>query len=396
MQQKTFYKMILEINLYPEKIKQCLLDKRLTSIEKKILESYLLIRNNKNSEATKLLKSLPKSELPFVEALKYLVIGISQLNQSDFMAAEESIHQTLSTFKKLNSHYCLFIGHFNLCFIYLNTGQLPKAYETIKVMEKIPKETDLQEIRLLRSKFNYYCDASEEAKAEEILENINSFKSKMSENDIISHLISEFMFYVQKEDFNKCSQTLLAMKQYRKFHLTANYNYMKKLLDHLMKGTPVYAYEEDFASIPSLYQQIKVIQCLEENKLDMAMTFWDKLRASSPQMFKDNFKYEGTKTLFSLCLKKHEQVFKTPTQFTFNKEASKFDKFVTILKEANGPVAAGLLFELIWEKTAETKEDMLKVSRLAYRAKNEEGMHIAFRKGTYELLSIKSPKKKVS
>lgn len=396
MQQKTFYKMILEVNLYPEKMKQCLSDKRLTFIEKKILESYILIRNNKNAEATELLHGLSKSEFPFVEALKSLVLGISFINQSEYAKAEECILKTLPDFKKLESHYCLFLGYFNLCFIYLNSGKLSKVYDCIQAMEKIPQEAEIQLIRLLRCKFNYYLDTEDLSSAEKILQQIEPLKIKMGENDSISHLTSEFMYQVQREDFSKCQDVLNEMKKFRKFHLSANYKYMKKLLDHLVKGAPVYAYAEEFESVPALFQLIKLIQLLEEGKSDEALIYWNILRSSAPQIYKEEFNYQGPKSLFSLCLQKHQKQLASTTQFHFHPEATKYDKFLTILKESKGPVSAGLIFELIWEKSSETKEDLLKVSRLAYRAKTEEGMDISFRKGTYELKSQNPSKKKAS
>jgi hypothetical protein len=105
--QKAFYKIILDINLSPERTKKSLADKRLTNNEKKIIEAYILIRSNKNAEAVKLLDALPPSDLPFVEAQRALLTGLALNNLSHFKEAEESILKSVPVFQNFNTPYPL-------------------------------------------------------------------------------------------------------------------------------------------------------------------------------------------------------------------------------------------------------------------------------------------------
>jgi hypothetical protein len=387
VKQKTFYKTFLEINQNPKKTKQILLDKRLTSTEKKILEGYFLIRDNRNNEALVLLKGLTPSEFEFVEAQRKLFIGVSLNNLSHFSEAEESICEALTIFTKIKSNYFIFLGHFNLYFIYFNTRQLEKMKDTILAMETIPLETDLQEIRKLRCIFNYYSEINDSEKALAILKLLEPRKIAMPESDAISHLVFEFMFYSKDERFDECGRILTEMKKFRKFHLSENFNYMKKLLDHLTHDGPLYAYQEEFSGVPILFHQIKVIQALEEKNLDLARTHWNILKTLHPNMFSDNFIYIGTKCLFSICLEKHHQKLEDPIQFKSEAPMTKIDKLVLLLTKAKAPLPSAYIYEMLWGELPNTKDDMIKLGRLIYRAKLERKINIQFRKGTYRLIS---------
>lgn len=384
------------INLNPSKIKPCLMDKRLTTIEKKILESYLLIRNNQNSEALKLLKELAQSELPFVEAQKNLLVGVSLNNQSHFSEAENYICRALPIFKSLGSQYFLFLGHFNLYFIYSNTRNLAKMLETIQEMESIPIDNEFQVIKLLRCQFDYYSEIDDIENSLKILKLIEPKKKAMPESDIISQLVCEFMFFVKQENFEKCSNVLTEMKKFRKFHLTENYNFMKKMLQHLIHGGPIYAYEEEFHEVPILFHQIKVIQSLEEKNINLAKTHWEFLKSSDSQIYQDHFIYGGTKSLFSLCLEKNRKDLSEPIQFEIQLGLSKLDSLIKILHEAKSPLPAPMIYEILWGSPPVDKQDLNKLTRLIYRAKNDKQLDIQFHKGTYSLAADKNIKRKVS
>jgi hypothetical protein len=396
VQQKTFYKILFEINLNPGKIKQCLLDKRMTRTEKNILECYLLIRNNQNKEAFNRLKELPPSEFTFVEAQKDLLIGISLNNQSHFTEAEIAIWKAIPIFQSLESHYFLFVAYFNLCFIYFNTRLLPKMYDMIKAMEELPLESDLQETRILRCKFNYYSELDDIKNAQAILKKISPLKKTMPESDIISHLVFEFMFYVKREDFDRCKDLLLEMKNFRKFNLSENYNFMKKMLSHLIDDGPIYVTNSSFENTPVLYHQIKVIQFMEEKNIDLAKHHWDFLASANSNVYKENFQYTGTKCLFSLCLEKHRESLSVPTEFKIIEGSSKIDALIMLLTEAKAPMSGQLIYEILWGEAPIYKQDMNKLIRMIYRAKNDKQVEILFHKGTYSIKVDKKSNKKIS
>lgn len=396
MQQKTFYKILIDVNLNPEKVKERLSDKRLTRIEKSIIESYLLIRSNQNNEALNLLTGLPPSEFPFVEAQKNLLIGISLNNQSIFAEAETAIWKSIPTFKILESEYFLFAAYFNLCFIYFNNRLMNKMNDMIQAMENIHQEAEIQETRLLRCKFLYYSELNETSQAKVLLKEIEHRKSTMPESDAISHLLLEFMFYVKQEDFVMCEQLLLEMKNFRKYNLTENYKFMKKMLHHLTDGGPIYAYQSDFQNTPILYHQIKVIQSLEEKNLELANTHWAALAYTCSNTYQKNFHYAGGKCLFSLCLAKHPQNIADPKDFKIKNDLSKVDALISLLIEAGAPIRGPMIYEILWGEPPVEKQDMNKLKRLIHKAKIDKQVEIQFHKGTYAIEVDKSSKRKAS
>jgi len=396
VQQKTFYKLLLDVNLNPSKVKQSLLDKRLTRIEKTIIESYLLIRNNQNNEALNILKGLPPSEFAFVEAQKNLLIGISLNNQSMFTEAEIAIWKSIPTLKTLESQYFLFAAYFNLCFIYFNNRHLSKMNNIIQAMEGIKQESDIQETRLLRCKFIYYSEINETIQAKALLKQIETRKSTMPESDAISHLLLEFSFFVKMEDFVMCEHLLLEMKNFRKYNLTENYNFLKKMLHHLTAGGPIYAYQSDFQYTPILHHQIKVIQSLEEKNLDLAKSHWDALASSNANIYQEHFHYAGGKCLFSLCLAKHTQSIAVPKNLEIKGGVPKVDALISLLTEAGAPLPGPMIYEILWGETPVEKQDMNKLKRLIYRAKNEKQIEIKFHKGTYAIGVDKKSNRKAS
>ncbi len=383
MEEKTFYKILKEINLNPKKSRQALTDKRLSLSEKKIIEAYFLVRDNKNEEATDILHDIPSSPSPFVEAQKKLLLGISLNNKSKYLEAAASLESAFKQFEVLKTPYFSFVALFNLSFIYFNLKESKKLNLTIQKMHHIPLETKLQEMRLLRCQFLASYLANETESALGYLGKIKTFKSELPESDIISQLVCEFMFFVKLEKFEMCQKTLNEMKLYRKFHLTENYNFMKVLLSHVVNNTPLYVYDNDFTKVPILLNELKVIQSFEENNREAAKNYWQKLSASLPHIYQSDFRFQGEKCLFSIALYEHLSKHDTVANLVTKEDANLTEKLVQILSNSKAPLGKELIYELLWGEHAESKDDFKKLVRLISKIRNEKGIEIVSRKGTY-------------
>lgn len=383
MKQKQFYKTLLEFNRSPQKAKECLQDKRLTFIEKKILEGHLLVRNNKNAEVVELLKGLASSEHLFVEAQKKLLLGIALNNLSYFKESKSYLNESAEAFQELLMPDCLFLACFNLFLVHLNLADSQEMKQTLNLLEKIPLEDGVQRLRLLRCRFEYHAMVDDQENAKKNLKELDQKRSCLPENDAISFLVSAFMFHVKLEEFTKCQKLLVEMKKHRKYHLTENYNFMKKLLDHYVHNDPIYAYDHDFQQIPILFHQLKVIQQLEEGNDTSAREYWKLLQDVSPGTYLDEFQYRGEKCLFSLCLEKHLQVKKDDVVVEISAEASKLDILIHVLTVMKAPVLKEHLYQHLWGALPLDKDDLKKLTKLVSRARSERNIEIKTRKGTY-------------
>lgn len=395
MNQKAFYKMLVEFSMNPARTRQWLADKRLTLTEKKIIEGQMLIRNNQNQETIDLMKSLPTSELPFVEAQRKLLMARALNNLSHFGEAEKTVKESIQIFNELDVPYFQFMGQFYLFNIYSNRCQTKLMLESLKTMESLPLLNEYLRLKILRSRFDYYSLVNE-IKAREVLAELEPFKKEMSEADIISQLVCEFMFYVKFEEFDHCEIVLNEMKKYRKFNLTENFNFMKMLLAHLKTNAPIYLYDEDFKHVPLLHFQLKIIHSFEEKNLEAAKKSWHALQTIYPETYKADFEYVGGKCLFSLCLDKHRHIQTKVVQITKQEDLSQLDSLVNLLMAAQVPLSKGHIYEFLWNEFPEDKDEMKKLTRLISRARSERGIEIKSRKGTYFIDQIAAPKTKIS
>jgi tetratricopeptide (TPR) repeat protein len=383
LEQKTFYRILQELNQTTHKSKQYLSDKRLTLTEKKIIEGHLLIRNNQNLKVIELFQSLSASPLPFVEAQRNLLLGVAFNNLSHYEEAGEHLRLSAQILDDFQFHHFRFNAWFNLFLVYLNSGKHREMKSTLQILGTIPDLSPTSEIRLLRCHFLYHSEVNETKKALEYLHLLKSRKPEMVESDVISHLVSEFIFFIKIDDFSHCQSTLEEMKNHRKFQLTENYNFMKVLLNHLIEDTPIYVYEHEFKGTPLLFHQIKLIQSLHSGAIPDAKQHWLALQNISDLHYGEAFVYEGPKSLFSLCLQKNLKNFDTLPVIDGSENSSRKDLLVKILRQLKAPVSKDALFQMVWGRPVEDKEDIKRLGRLISKVRKDEHIDVQTRKDAY-------------
>jgi tetratricopeptide (TPR) repeat protein len=394
VKQKTFEELLRNIAINPLKAKKSLSDKRLTLIEKKVIQGHLLNRDNKNDQILESFEGTPESEFAFVNAHKHLLLGIAKNSLSRFQEAEVDLKEALAVFNKIGQSYHSFTVFFNLFMVYSNQSKIKEMKSALRSMETCEVGGDTNRHRLLRCQFTMASEENDAEKARMYLDQLCAIKLLMSENDLSAHLVGEFMFLVKLGDLPASRLCLGEMKKYRKFHLSENFKFMKKMLDHLLDSEPIYVYEKDFKSVPLLYYQLSVIQSLEGVNLEEARMFWSKLQSISPDIYKQNFHYESGKCLFSLCLDKHSDAI-TNRPLTFEIIGKTLEeKVYMLLLNSKGPLPTGLIFESIWGRVLESKEDLKKISRVISQVKKLYGVEINFKKGTYEMVQVESQQMK--
>jgi len=358
-------------------------DNRLTKLEKKILQGYLLIRNNKSSQVIEELKDSPLSEIDFVKDHHNMILGICYNNIGKHTEGERFLRLAIEGFEKEEIHYHQFTALFNLLILLSNTGKTLEMGPVIKKIKEICPDVKLAKFRLLRCQFIYACDASEELEARKLIQRINKVKKEFSESDLNQHLLCEFMFYVKYEELENAQRVLEEIKTSRNYSSSDNYIFMKKLLSHLREDSPIYIYERDFESISFLFHQLKVIESLQGHNQEEALKHWKILQNGAPYLYQDDFKYSGEKCLFSLCLDKH---LKTETKISLVIDRSGkplLQLAFEILSQCQKPIHKGHLYELLYGEPAVEKSDDTKLSRLISKVRAHYQVEVDFKKGTY-------------
>lgn len=366
----------------------------MTTLEKKIIEGYNLIRNNSNSEVIQIFSILSDSPLDFINAHKHLLVGLANNNLSHFEEAKFHLGKAASLFKESDPGRHLFTAHFNLFMLFSNLNDLPRMKDALDSMKSIVLDLRILEIRLFRCEFIYADESDNIAEARNLIEKISAIRKEMTEDDLIAHLVSEFMFYAKHEEFDMARETLNQMKSHRKYHLAENFNFSRKLLDHLTHNAPIYAYDKDFKDVPILLHQLKVIQAMEANDPQEIKKYWGLLQKDYPQIYLDNFKYAGQKCLFSHCLNKYKIEEKPIHLIVDAQEGTKAETFLALLRASETPLSRNYIYELLWGNPPETKDDLQRLNRLVSKIRAKYEVEIQVRKGNY-FLEGTSEKKKI-
>lgn len=386
MKCKTFDLILREMNFRPHLFEKWLQDKRLSSLERKIVNGYKLLRNNQCRQIITDLNQAALSDLPFVNAQRHLLLGLAYNNLSEFIKSEEELVIALKIFKELHLDYYVFIASFNHFILSYNLINVAKMESILVKMREIKIDSPMLEARLARCEF-IFANITEDNEAAQIwIAKISKMKEHLVESDQIAQLVAEFVFYVKMNDLDSAKVTLDRSKQFRKFHLSENFNFMKKMLDNLMNNTPIYAYKENFCNAPVLWFQLQVIHFLETGDNDQASLYWDRLRELAPTTYAPNFEFKGPQGLFSLCLRKHLKTQSaTKLAPVISNDAGLVDKLLMTLYNSKGPLPKGELYEIVWGKIPDTKEDMDRLARLIYKAKKRHNLDIQSIKGSYLL-----------
>ena len=388
---KTFDVYLRELILHPERVKKWMKDRRLTIAEKKILNSHLLIRDNRYSDAIKELQSITNIDIDFVNDHKHLLLGICYNNTGKYAEGYDDLKKAAKGFQEDSQSYHLFTTLFNLINNLGNLGRVPEMRDIIQKMEELSISGKLQEIRLLRSQFIYASESNNFPESQILLPKIHKLKGEMPESELGAQLICEFIFHIKIEDFDSAKMVLAQMKHHRKFMVSENFHFMNKLLNHLQTDDTLYIYEREFPSPESvLFRQIKVIEALHAQELDEASKHWCFLQEKyGKTSYRDDFKWSGEKCLFSLCLEKHlnkPKVDKVVLKIVAG-DGPKYQMAYEVLKNAQTPVRSEELYEILYGDLIESKDDLRKLALLMINIRKHYAVQIISRKGTYELVS---------
>lgn len=388
---KAFIQALSLFSSHPEKCKKYLEDKRLTQAEKTILRGYFLYRDSKFDEVVGMLAEISDITDTVVRSQWHLLMGLCYGNMNNFKLAFKDFELSLKYLPRNELKYFEFLVHLNLFTIHYNTHDTAGMKKQIKLLKGFKMVETKEVLRLHFCQFLYFSFVNKIPEAKEVLEELNGFKDKMSESDIVDHLLQECEFYIKLKDIKSAQSVLVEMKQNRKFAMSENYQYLKKMLDHYVDHKPLYFQDHEFEKQPVLLYHIKVIQQLEERKLSTALVWWSKLQELYPDSFHDDFKYTGPQNLFFLCFQLHQSAFHSD-KVEFDESQGRSQAIIDFLERSNGPVSREVLFKILWNREATEKEDYVRLSRKMYRLKKQFNLKIEYRKGCY-LLALAAKKK---
>lgn len=381
---KTFLQALQTLHVNLRSMKNFLNDKRITQAEKKILECWLLLGENRLDEILEILPKLNTNYDQLVEAQKNLLWGKTLSNKTRYAESIPYIKKAIHDLQPFALNHQKFNAVYSLFIVYLNLKNDRGMKETLSTLRDIEIETKREEISLIQCEFNYCAYAGGYTQAKNFLTQLKKHQAQMNGALLASTLTSQFLFYVKLEDFAACEKTMLEMKKQRKYELSSNFTFMRLMLDHYLHQKPLYVYQQEFRDQMASFYQLKVIQCFEEHNRDEAAIYWNKLRISEPDIYRPDFHYTGDKCIFSLCLQKHLSL--TPTEVdSIALPENKVEALYTLLKNSKLPIRKDVIYQKLWGEELVEKSDSLKLKKVISRVRQKYEVDISFKKGCYTL-----------
>ncbi len=200
----------------------------------------------------------------YVQSQRRLLLGMAYNNLSQFTKAKQMYSAAAQGFTQKFSTHFYFISRINLFWVHYNQKNRHKMELELAEIQKCSIDSEGEALRVLSCKLSFSLSIENFDACDETILEIENKSSSMSEAFKINFLIDKFNLELKRSNFELCQQYLHDMKKYRKYYLTSNYNFMKTLLDHYLKNTPIYVNDRDFKDSPYLLLQLKVIQKLRK------------------------------------------------------------------------------------------------------------------------------------
>lgn len=390
MKAKAFFAAVDCFHLNGAKMKRYLEDKRLTNIERLLLQAFLEFRDNNYNTIFSKIESQPILNDELVEAQRLSLLGAAYNNIGEFRVAGPYLEKAFEIFQRHQAVSCVW-RTINLLFILgLNEKDNARIKEAYDLISAFPCETLEQRIAQARCALGYYNFFEDLSEGQKVIAQLEQLFPEMTEAQAINYLVDLFEFHVKEKDWRACDHVLGRMKNFRKFQSSENFKFMRRLLDYIWKSAPLYVYERDFQTVKILFLQLKLISLLDGKDITKAESVWEELRAISPKVYKIGFEYIGEVCLFSVALGKSRPI-KSVEPFT-RTASSKELALVELFRNDPGPHRQELIFEIIWGKYPESKSDITKLTRFIYLVKKNHDLSISFRKGCYFLETVKHKK----
>jgi hypothetical protein len=382
---KTFILAFKKLTDHNKHHKTFKVDKRLTLTEKKIIESLLYLRKNDFNSGIDLLLTLPPMNA-FVDGIKELCISHFYNNsgrlkdaQSHFILSCELLSSTSTPQFEFLSQVGNLICHFNL-------KDYKVVQEIFESMDRKKLKTESMQANYLQCKSLYQISINKNKQAANTIDKIFKKYPDAVENRKGYFLTIKLMALFNCQELDLFAATLDEYKKLSGFKIKENYRYMHTLFKFIYNDAPIYVYERDFESVPILFHELNVINSLEQNETQEAITSWNKLKDLRSQLYGENFQFLGDLCLFSKALQKVNKSRSSKDKTMSLEELSKIKKIkakiVYILTYLERPVSKEELIYFLWQEDL-TEKSHIRLTTQISRLRKDSEVEIKVKNGNY-------------
>lgn len=355
--------------------------------ERRLLKCFQLYKKNKKIECLELLDS-PIHDDAFLEGVRFYLKGLVHNQHCHYFYAVENLNKAIQCFQQLNEEKFLLNCLFLISMVHGNRREIKMMAKSLDDIKEYKLETISQKLQLLYAELFFFVLSNQKDHALAIYNKASKLKYDEYKNYHPYFLVQKFMLFAKNKEYKKCYQVLDEYKEISGNVVKANYSFMKTLLDHLDKDTPLYVYARDYVDFPELYQQLEVIKCLKAGDIGSAKKYWSKLAQHNPALYEANFVFKGDENLFAQALER----YKTNSQrSSISSEsvqiyATNLEKLHFIFNQNPGPHSITDLIQWIWQEEI-SEQSLARLRKLISQYANKHSAHIKNSQATYQLVS---------
>ncbi len=356
--------------------------------EKKLLKAFYLFKKNKKEACLSLLAS-PMANEPFLEAVRYYLIGLTYNQFCHYVYAAENLQKSIAIFQRIKNQNFIFNP---LCLLVMVCGNRRDLKNMAKYLDQIQTIDLSQQSRHMQLQVNYaqlfyFVLTDKIEKARIIFDKAESCRWPEYKVFKPYFLVQIFMLQVKLDLLEDCYITLGKYKACSTPGVKANYQFMKSLLDHLVHAKPLYVYATDYHEFPELFQQLEVIKQLSVGNITEASKKWYLLQKHNPVLYRDNFQFIGDKCLFSISLQRYEHYFKARASVdsTLPAHLSKIELLHHLFSNTSRPLSQDELIEVIYAGPSDEKAKA-RLRKLISNYAKKYSAEIRSHQSTYQLI----------
>lgn len=329
---------------------------------KKILWGFFYYRKKNKAKIYENLKTFPLSD-EFGEGVRLYLLGLSQNLFGKHQFAQEYLEAAVIKFKSANDeHFSIYA--ISTIILNLANRKLIKemAYWLDELKEHSPPN-DYCRLLVYQAEASYLSKFGEIKKSENVIDHAYKISGKELKLFMPSFLMLKFQNAFTLRQYEECYSILDVYKKSPGFIASANYSYMKIMLDHLVNDHPLYIYPNEFQDSQELLDQLLVIKHLSQNDKTEAKIIWARLSKHNPQVYKENYHFNAPYSLFSCALEKYKHDLKSNQIDVqrLKKIPNRLERLHYILKNGGTIIKKSDLILWIWsEEVSETSLNRLR------------------------------------
>jgi hypothetical protein len=332
------------------RFKYAIANNQLGIVEKRLLKAFYLFKKNKKKECLDLIQN-KNIENPFFNGVRLYIIGLVYNQFGHFKHAIENLHKSIQELEHTQQEFII-NPLTTLSIVYANRRELSQMQHCIEKASSFKLQKDVHKLQMCHIKALYSLLTNEFKQVHTLLgsEKVKQLKEYKEYRPFFQ--IIQISAFVRERKFQACFKILNEYKKEKGTLVSANFLYIKTLLDHIVHQKPMYIYPEKFENFPELYHQIMVLKYLSLSEPDRASEFWHKLSTHNQSLYQKEFLYTGEECLFSIILDryKHNKKNDPINDEKIKSLTSISEKIEYLFEHYKDPISAQVMIKLLWNE----------------------------------------------